>query len=231
MPDYILLFFLIKLFYYGKDNGGVSKMEHLDRDVEAAENEEREVNTHQENQSPDDELLDDESCSLPVPDDQGKEEVFVVAREGSQLPIYGSIVDTRDENQANSQDEEELLEGNKKLMSSTYSQIKSILSLCFGRRVLMAVRVVFIAYLIAGLFFFAIALYLRTMTYVALLGPIGSLLVIVSATEYYNLKRKGHLRRIEEVERKLKAILLDCKLPSKSNLPAETYFHDADTVQ
>jgi len=55
---------------------------------------------------------------------------------------------------------------------------------------------------------FATAIYWRTRLYLTLLAPLACLTIVV--VEYYNLKRRGHLRRCEEAERRVEEVMLMC---------------------
>jgi len=66
------------------------------------------------------------------------------------------------------------------------------------------------SYISLGLTVFAIAIYWRTGSYFALLAPLACLTLVVVASEYYNLKRRGHLRRCEEAERRVEEVILTC---------------------
>ena len=81
----------------------------------------------------------------------------------------------------------------------------------------------------AALVVFAVGLYLRTRTYAALLGPVGCLLVVSVATEYYRLSEKGYLRRCEEAKQRLTESCSNCEWRGKSKV--DTTEHDHWSVQ
>ena len=66
------------------------------------------------------------------------------------------------------------------------------------------------SYVSLGLTVFAIGIFLRTRSYLALLAPVACLTIVVLASEYYNLKWRGHLRRCEEAERRVENTILTC---------------------
>ena len=57
---------------------------------------------------------------------------------------------------------------------------------------------------------FEVGFFWRTNTFVALLGPLGCFLIVCLASEYYNLKRKGCLKRCETAEERLTDYILNC---------------------
>ena len=61
-----------------------------------------------------------------------------------------------------------------------------------------------------GLTMFAIGIFLRTRSHLALLAPVACLTIVVLASEYYNLKRRGHLRRCEEAEGRVEETVMMC---------------------
>ena len=61
-------------------------------------------------------------------------------------------------------------------------------------------RYVGMSYVSLRLTVFAIGIFLRTRSYLALLATVACLTIMVLASEYYNLKRRGNLRRCEEAE-------------------------------
>ena len=71
-------------------------------------------------------------------------------------------------------------------------------------------RYVGMSYVSLGLTTFAIGIFLRTRSYLALLAPVACLTIVVLASEYYNLKRRGHLKRCEEAERRVKETIMTC---------------------
>ena len=71
-------------------------------------------------------------------------------------------------------------------------------------------RYVGMSYVSLGLTSFAIGIFLRTRSYLALLAPVACLTIVVLASEYYNLKRRGHLKRCEEAERRIEETTMTC---------------------
>ena len=71
-------------------------------------------------------------------------------------------------------------------------------------------RYVGMSYVSLGLTVFAIGIFLRTRSYFALLAPVACLTIVVLASEYYNLKRRGHLKRCEETETRLEETIMTC---------------------
>ena len=88
-------------------------------------------------------------------------------------------------------------------------------------------RHVGMGYVSIGLILFAVGFYWRTRTYLALLGPFACLLVVVLFSEYYNLKRKGHLKQCEDAERRLEDAVLNCKFNRNPDADKITINHDA----
>lgn len=65
-------------------------------------------------------------------------------------------------------------------------------------------RLVGMTYVSLGLIAFAVGFFWRTRTYLAILGPVACFAVVFTATEYYHLKRKGHLKRCEEARDRIR---------------------------
>ena len=59
----------------------------------------------------------------------------------------------------------------------------------------LAVCCASMVYIVSGLIVFAVGLFWRTGTFVALLGPLTCLFVVLTASEYYHLKRSKRCRR------------------------------------
>ena len=74
-------------------------------------------------------------------------------------------------------------------------------------------------YISLGLIVFAVGFYLRTMSYIALLGPVFCFLVVFAANEYYNLKRKGRLKKCEEMGRRFEEGILQCEFGQDGSDP------------
>ena len=61
------------------------------------------------------------------------------------------------------------------------------------------VRTFGVLYISIGLVCFAVGLFWRTMVFYALLGPITVFGIVFVSSEYYSMKRKGWLKRCEEI--------------------------------
>ena len=55
-------------------------------------------------------------------------------------------------------------------------------------------RCLSILYIVCGLIIFAVGFFLRTATFIAILGPFSCLLVVMTTNEYYRLKRTDNCR-------------------------------------
>ena len=73
-------------------------------------------------------------------------------------------------------------------------------------KIVAAVQILGMVYVSIGLLCFAVGLFLRTQTYLALLGPIAVFGIVLVSSEYYNMKRKGCLARCEKVVRSAKMV-------------------------
>ena len=70
------------------------------------------------------------------------------------------------------------------------------------RNAVITLRMVGVLYVALGLVCFSIGLFLRTISFYSLLGPICILGVVLISSEYYNMKNNGWLRRCEEIKQK-----------------------------
>lgn len=87
------------------------------------------------------------------------------------------------------------------------------------------VRMLIMTYVAVGLIVFAIGFFWRTRSFFALLGPVVCLLIIFTASEYYNLQRKGRLRRCEERAQQIEERLLTCGFGQEDQRPSESDRH------
>ena len=79
---------------------------------------------------------------------------------------------------------------NKAPNTSLKSKTRTLRQWC-----VMSVCCVSMVYIVSGLIVFAVGLFWRTGTFVALLGPLTCLFVVLTASEYYHLKRSKRCRR------------------------------------
>ena len=96
--------------------------------------------------------------------------------------------------------------------------------------VVNVVRYGFMSYISLGLTVFAVGIYWRTRSYFALLAPLACLAVVVVTSEYYNLKRRGHLRRCEEAERKVGEVISTCGYRNR-NSPVQNSNGGSESIQ
>lgn len=92
------------------------------------------------------------------------------------------------------EEKKELLNnGADKTLSVQYARPRSSLFL----KIATALRITGVVYVCIGLVCFAVGLFWRTQSYFSLLGPIAVFSVVFVSSEYYNMKRKGWLTRLE----------------------------------
>ena len=70
------------------------------------------------------------------------------------------------------------------------------------RITVIILRIVGLLYVVLGLVCFSVGLFLRTISFYSLLGPICVLGVVLVSSEYYNMNNNGWLRRCEEIKQK-----------------------------
>ena len=83
-------------------------------------------------------------------------------------------------------------------------------------RTITCVRCASMLYISMGLIVFAVGFFWRTSSFMAILGPLSCFLVVFLASEYYNLKRKGRLKRCETAQERLTDFILNCGFASIS---------------
>lgn len=76
--------------------------------------------------------------------------------------------------------------------------------------IITCVRYASMLYISVGLIVFAVGFFWRTTTFVAILGPLACFLIVCLASEYYNLKRRGRLKRCETAEEGITDAIFNC---------------------